>query len=200
MPSRRAPGSYNESVHDLIIHGRAICIRGVNYHFGTGESRSQVLFDNRLDIGKGEVVIMTGPSGSGKTTLLTLIGGLRSAQAGSILVNGRELVGASRPALVAHRRQIGFIFQHHNLFSSLSAIENVRMATALKTGGRTALRRAPTRSSSGSGSATGVVTTPGGSRAGSASAWRSPGPWSTALSSCSPTSRRPPSTPSRAPS
>jgi len=136
-----SPGSYHESVHDLIIHGRAISIRGVNYHFGTGESRSQVLFDNRLDIGKGEVVIMTGPSGSGKTTLLTLIGGLRSAQAGSILVNGRELVGASRPALVAHRRQIGFIFQHHNLFSSLSAIENVRMATALKAGGRTALRQ-----------------------------------------------------------
>jgi putative ABC transport system ATP-binding protein len=133
--------SYHESVHDLIIHGRAICIRGVNYHFGTGESRSQVLFDNRLDIGKGEVVIMTGPSGSGKTTLLTLIGGLRSAQAGSILVNGRELVGASRPALVAHRRQIGFIFQHHNLFSSLTAIENVRMATALKTGARAALRQ-----------------------------------------------------------
>ncbi len=92
-----SPDSYNESVHDLIIHGRAISIRGVNYHFGAGESRSQVLFDNRLDIGKGEVVIMTGPSGSGKTTLLTLIGGLRSAQVGSILVNGRELVGVSRP-------------------------------------------------------------------------------------------------------
>jgi putative ABC transport system ATP-binding protein len=133
--------SHNESVHDLIVHGRSICIRGVNHHFGTGESRSQVLFENRLDIGKGEVVIMTGPSGSGKTTLLTLIGGLRSAQTGSILINGRELVGASRAALVAHRRQIGFIFQHHNLFSSLSAVENVRMATSLKTGARTALRK-----------------------------------------------------------
>jgi putative ABC transport system ATP-binding protein len=70
-----------------------------------------------------------------------LIGGLRSAQSGSILVNGRELVGSSRAALVAHRRQIGFIFQHHNLFSSLSAVENVRMATSLLPGGRRADRR-----------------------------------------------------------
>jgi putative ABC transport system ATP-binding protein len=138
-PDNGGEQSYGESVHDLIIHGRAICIRGVNYSFGTGETRSQVLFDNKLDIGRGEVVIMTGPSGSGKTTLLTLIGGLRTAQAGSILVNGRELVDASRRILVAHRRQIGFIFQHHNLFTSLSAVENVRMATALRPGGRAVL-------------------------------------------------------------
>src|SRR5207249_4479567 len=83
---------------------RAICIRGVNYHFGTGETKTQVLFDNKLDIGRGEVVIMTGPSGSGKTTLLTLVGGLRTGQAGSIIVNNRELVRASRNVLVAHRR------------------------------------------------------------------------------------------------
>ena len=48
----RDEGCYNESVHDLIVHGRSICIRGVNYHFGSGESRSQVLFDNKLDIGR----------------------------------------------------------------------------------------------------------------------------------------------------
>ncbi len=67
-----------ESIHDVLIHARSICVRGVNFYYGQGETRSQVLFDNRLDIGRGEVVIMTGPSGSGKTTLLTLIGGLRS--------------------------------------------------------------------------------------------------------------------------
>jgi putative ABC transport system ATP-binding protein len=134
-------GGFGESVHELILHGRAISIRGVNFYFGSGETRSQVLYENKLDIGKGEVVIMTGPSGSGKTTLLTLIGGLRTAQTGSILVNGRELVGSPRAALVSHRRQIGFIFQHHNLFSSLTAVENVRMATGLQSGGRTVDRR-----------------------------------------------------------
>src|SRR5262245_17107108 len=101
-------GCFNESVHDLslAIQEKPICLQGVNYFFGSGESRSQVLFENKLDIGRGEVVIMTGPSGSGKTTLLTLIGGLRRAQSGCLIVNNRDLVGASRRALVGHRRQI----------------------------------------------------------------------------------------------
>jgi putative ABC transport system ATP-binding protein len=129
-----------ESIHDLIIEERAITVRRVNYFYGQGEGRSQVLFENRLEIGRGEVVIMTGPSGSGKTTLLTLIGGLRTLQEGSLIVNERELAGASRSALVAHRRQIGFIFQHHNLFTSLSAAENVRMSSTLRPDGRAAVR------------------------------------------------------------
>lgn len=129
------------SIHDMIVPDRAISVRGVNFFYGHGETRTQVLFENRLDIGRGEVVIMTGPSGSGKTTLLTLIGGLRTLHDGSLIVNDRELAGASRSALVAHRRQIGFIFQHHNLFSSLSAVENVRMASALGRDGRSSMRR-----------------------------------------------------------
>ncbi|MBV8229894.1 MAG: ATP-binding cassette domain-containing protein, partial [Planctomycetaceae bacterium] len=112
----------------------AIRARGVNYAYGEGEARSQVLFENEIDIGRGEVVIMTGPSGSGKTTLLTLIGALRALQEGSLEVLGRELATLDDSGQVELRREIGFIFQHHNLFSSLSAIENVRMATGLKDG------------------------------------------------------------------
>jgi putative ABC transport system ATP-binding protein len=111
-----------------------VSIAGVNYDYGTGEVRSRVLFDIAIEIGRGEVVIMTGPSGSGKTTLLTLIGALRHVQEGSVQVLGRELAGMSAAGLVRHRRDIGFIFQHHNLFSSLSAIENVQMASTLKPG------------------------------------------------------------------
>jgi putative ABC transport system ATP-binding protein len=59
-------------------------VRGVNHYFGSGESRTQVLFDNHLEVMPGELVIMTGPSGSGKTTLLTLIGGLRTLEEGDI--------------------------------------------------------------------------------------------------------------------
>src|SRR4051794_29794642 len=105
-----ADGCHNESVHDLIVHGRAISISGVSYHFGRGESRSQVLFDNRLEIGRGEVVIMTGPSGSGKTTLLTLIGGLRTAQEGTLEAMGHDFGRLGPKDLVRIRRNIGFIF------------------------------------------------------------------------------------------
>jgi putative ABC transport system ATP-binding protein len=109
-----------------------VSIRHVQYDYGSGESRTRVLFDVDLDIGRGEVVIMTGPSGSGKTTLLTLVGALRHVQEGSVQILGRELAGISGGDLVRHRRDIGFIFQHHNLFSSLTALENVRMATTLR--------------------------------------------------------------------
>jgi putative ABC transport system ATP-binding protein len=104
----------------------------VNYAYGSGETRTQVLFENDLEISRGEVVIMTGPSGSGKSTLLTLIGALRRMQVGSLEVLGHDLSSATERDQVELRKNIGFIFQQHNLFSSLTAIENVRMATALR--------------------------------------------------------------------
>ena len=114
----------------------AVCVRGLNHFYGQGDLAKQVLFDNRIDIRRGELVIMTGPSGSGKTTLLTLIGGLRSVQRGSLRVLGGEMNGLSRQELNDMRRQIGFIFQAHNLFPSLTAVENVRMALELHGGTR----------------------------------------------------------------
>jgi putative ABC transport system ATP-binding protein len=103
----------------------------LNHFFGEGPARNQVLFDNRLDVPAGQLVVVTGPSGSGKTTLLSLIGALRSVQEGEVTVLGNNLEGLSRADLVAIRRNIGFIFQAHNLFESLSAYENVKMAMAL---------------------------------------------------------------------
>jgi putative ABC transport system ATP-binding protein len=109
----------------------AIRVHNLQHSFGEGKLRKQVLFDNVLDVAPGEIVIMTGPSGSGKTTLLTLIGTLRSVQEGSLQVLGRELLGAGPDELVALRRQIGFIFQAHNLFESLTSFQNVKMALEL---------------------------------------------------------------------
>jgi putative ABC transport system ATP-binding protein len=109
----------------------SIEIKGVQYSFGEGESRKQVLFDNNLTIFPGEIVILTGPSGSGKTTLLTLIGALRSTQQGSMKVFGSELAGLNRTGLQMIRREIGFIFQAHNLFDSLSAFETLALAMKL---------------------------------------------------------------------
>jgi putative ABC transport system ATP-binding protein len=109
----------------------SIDVQQVNHHYGTGEMRKQVLFDNHLQVRAGEIVIMTGPSGSGKTTLLTLLGTLRSVQEGSLKVLGTELFGLGATATTELRKRIGFIFQAHNLFESLTAFQNVGMATEL---------------------------------------------------------------------
>ena len=109
----------------------AVRVQGLNYYFGRGDLRKQVLYNINLELPKGQIVIMTGPSGSGKTTLLSLIGGLRSLQEGSLNVLGQELVGLSKSRLVTVRRNIGFIFQVHNLFESLTASQNVEMAVEL---------------------------------------------------------------------
>jgi putative ABC transport system ATP-binding protein len=79
----------------------------------------------------GEIVILKGPSGSGKTTLLTLMGGLRSPQSGSLKVFGQELVGARKKQLIKIRRNIGYIFQSHNLLECLTARQNVQMSIEL---------------------------------------------------------------------
>jgi putative ABC transport system ATP-binding protein len=109
----------------------AIRISNLQHYFGQGALRNQVLFDNNLEIAPGEIVIMTGPSGGGKTTLLTLIGTLRTVQEGNVEVLGHNLHGATPQQLIAVRRKIGFIFQHHNLFASLTAFQNARMALEL---------------------------------------------------------------------
>lgn len=104
-----------------------VSIKHLNHYFGRGQLRKQVLFDIDLEINAGEIIIMTGPSGSGKTTLLTLIGGLRSALSGSLRILERELCNATPRQLTQVRRSNGYIFQAHNLHSSLTALQNVKM-------------------------------------------------------------------------
>lgn len=118
----------------LLLPAAAIDVQGVDHHFGVGEARKQVLFANELRVKRGEIVIMTGQSGSGKTTLLTLIGTLRRVQSGQLSVLGQPLHDSTDAQLVALRKRLGFIFQAHNLFSSLTAMENVRMALELQPG------------------------------------------------------------------
>jgi putative ABC transport system ATP-binding protein len=109
----------------------AIRVEGLNFAYGEGDARHPALFDVSLELPPGKLAVLTGPSGSGKTTLLTLIGGLRTLQEGRIEVLGRDLSGLAPRELMLTRRDIGFIFQMHNLFDSLSATENVRMALEL---------------------------------------------------------------------
>ncbi|HHP7231062.1 MAG TPA: DevA family ABC transporter ATP-binding protein [Xenococcaceae cyanobacterium] len=108
-----------------------ISIHNLDHYFGQGDLRKQVLSDINLELYRGEIVILTGPSGSGKTTLLTLMGGLRSAQSGSLKILGQEILGANKSQLTQLRQQIGYIFQAHNLLAFLTAKENVRMSLEL---------------------------------------------------------------------
>jgi putative ABC transport system ATP-binding protein len=107
---------------DLVIQ-----VEQLDHFFGEGELKKQVLFNINLSIHAGEIVILTGPSGSGKTTLLSLMGGLRSPQSGSLKMLNTELVRAAKAVAVEARRSCGYIFQAHNLHTSLTAQANVMM-------------------------------------------------------------------------
>ena len=120
----------------------AIRTEGVDFAYGEASARFKVLFDISIEVPPGQLAVLTGPSGSGKTTLLTLMGGLRSLQGGRVEVLGRNLSGLSSSELVPVRRDIGFIFQMHNLFDSLSATENVCMALELSHRPKAEIRRA----------------------------------------------------------
>jgi putative ABC transport system ATP-binding protein len=107
-------------------------IINLNHFYGKGNLKKQILCDINLTLCAKEIVILTGPSGSGKTTLLTLIGALRSIQEGNLKVLGQQLYGANKKQLVQVRRQIGYIFQAHNLLGFLTARQNVQMAIQLQ--------------------------------------------------------------------
>lgn len=86
-----------------------------------------------LNIVKGEVLLIMGPSGSGKTTLLSMMGCILSPTAGEIRVNGQLVSGLKKEALPDIRRSsFGFVFQSFNLFSSLTAAQNVEAVLRLK--------------------------------------------------------------------
>jgi putative ABC transport system ATP-binding protein len=81
-----------------------------------------------LTIGAGEFVCLVGKSGCGKTTLLSLLSGLEKPTKGHVILNGKEIDGASEDELALFRREnVGFIFQSFNLIPTLSAWENVAL-------------------------------------------------------------------------
>ena len=95
---------------------------GITKSFGS----LQVLKGIDLTIGEGEIVAIIGPSGAGKTTLLQIIGTLDAPDSGKLYINGTETVRLSEEKLAAFRnRNIGFVFQFHQLLPEFTALENV---------------------------------------------------------------------------
>ena len=102
--------------------------RDIRYAFAGGAGDHEVLHGVGAAFSAGEINLITGPSGSGKTTFISLIGALRRMQQGTLTVHGEALHTMTPKELPRIRRKIGFIFQHHNLVPSISALENVMLA------------------------------------------------------------------------
>ena len=119
---------------------KMIEIQGITKSFG----ELQVLKGIDLTINKGEVVSIVGPSGAGKTTLLQIMGTLDKADAGQVFINGVEVNRLKEKELSAFRnKQIGFVFQFHQLLPEFTALENVMIPALIGgTSSGKAMRRA----------------------------------------------------------
>ena len=107
-------------------------IRDIKKSFGTGDSKVDVLKGLDLDIEKGEFCVLLGPSGSGKSTLLNIIGGIESADGGSISIEGEKLADMKEKKLSQYRRKhLGYIFQMYNLIPNLTVRENIEVGAYL---------------------------------------------------------------------
>ena len=99
-------------------------IKANNIYYSYGSL--EVLKGVDLHIKKGEFVSITGASGAGKTTLLQLLGTLDEVQTGSLIINNKEVNTLNQKELASFRnKEIGFVFQFHNLLIEFTALENV---------------------------------------------------------------------------
>lgn len=96
--------------------------------YGGGENTIYALDHASLELEKGEICVILGPSGSGKSTLLNMLGGLDSADEGTIIVDGSTISSASKKELLEYRRdKAGIVFQTYNLIGELTVRENINV-------------------------------------------------------------------------
>jgi putative ABC transport system ATP-binding protein len=106
------------------VSGAQVDVRNVRKSFEHGRIRA--LVDVSLHLDEGELVALTGPSGGGKSTLLNLIGALDRPDAGEIVVAGLDVAKLDDQARY-RAETVGFVFQFHNLITTLNAVENVQI-------------------------------------------------------------------------
>lgn len=105
--------------------------------YRSGRLEVQALRDATFSVETGEFLAIVGPSGSGKSTLFYILGGLTSATAGHLRVNGQDFSRLSDAERTQFRRaHIGFIFQRFNLLPTLSALGNIELAHTIANTGR----------------------------------------------------------------
>lgn len=100
--------------------------------YGQGEAEIHALDGASFTVERGELAVILGASGAGKTTALNILGGMDTATAGTVRVDGRDISGATSSELVEYRRaDVGFVFQFYNLVPNLTALENVELAAQI---------------------------------------------------------------------
>ena len=126
-PSRFETSAEGAAVTSSVLYR----LTGVERRYERGSTSVFALRGIDLTIHAGELVAIEGPSGSGKSTLLQLLGAMDTPTAGRVEMDGKTLDGASDRMLTELRREaIGFVFQQFNLIPTLTALENVELATA----------------------------------------------------------------------
>ena len=104
-------------------------VEGIVKELGQGAAMVRALKGVSMSLNPGELTLLMGPSGSGKTTLLSILGCILTPTEGTITIAGEDTEGLSPEGLAdLRRRHVGFVFQSYNLFPTLNAIENVRLA------------------------------------------------------------------------
>ena len=101
--------------------------------FGAEDIRTYAVRDVSFEAYYGEMLYITGPSGSGKTTLLSMISGILRPNAGTVVVEGKEIWKLSPNEIADFRlHTVGFVFQDYHLFPKLTTVENVALPLILK--------------------------------------------------------------------
>ena len=101
-------------------------------NYRMGEVTVHALRSVTLEVVEGEFLVILGASGSGKSTLLNLMGGMDSPSSGSVRFRGTDISGFSPREFTSYRREhVGFVFQFFNLVPTLTAQENVEIATEI---------------------------------------------------------------------
>ncbi len=107
-------------------------LQDIKKSYGSGDTRTLVLKGISLSLEKGTICVLLGPSGSGKSTLLNIIGGIDSADSGTITIDGQSVGKMNEKQLTSYRRRnLGYIFQSYNLIPNLTVQENIEVGAFL---------------------------------------------------------------------
>lgn len=107
-------------------------IENIHKFFGSGDNRTEVLKGISCTVDSGSICVLLGPSGSGKSTLLNIIGGIETADEGTIYIGDEKIENMSEKKLSLYRRKhLGYVFQAYNLVPDLTVKENIEVGAYL---------------------------------------------------------------------